>query len=83
MGDTEKGTKTERTPLVTPTEVEKRHEKHRVHTLSEDALDTFKLGIPIFIAMLSWVGVRTRINPFFECRCAVHPSLIFSFSLFR
>jgi hypothetical protein len=23
-------------------------------------VDTVQLGIPIFIAMLSWVGVRTR-----------------------
>jgi hypothetical protein len=27
------------------------------HSLSEDVIDTFKLGVPIFIAMLSWVGV--------------------------
>jgi hypothetical protein len=27
------------------------------HSLSEDVIDTIKLGVPIFIAMLSWVGV--------------------------
>jgi hypothetical protein len=27
------------------------------HSLSEDVIDTMKLGVPIFIAMLSWVGV--------------------------
>lgn len=66
VGDAEKGTKTERTPLiVAPTEVEtptniedeRKHHHHHHHRLVEDVLDTFKLGIPIFIAMLSWVGV--------------------------
>lgn len=27
------------------------------HTIMEDVIDTIKLGVPIFIAMLSWVGV--------------------------
>jgi hypothetical protein len=34
--------------------------KPQIHSLSEDIIDTFKLGLPIFIAMLSWVGVRKR-----------------------
>jgi hypothetical protein len=29
------------------------------HSLSEDVIDTIKLGVPIFIAMLSWVGVSS------------------------
>jgi hypothetical protein len=29
----------------------------RLPSVLDDALDTVKLGIPIFIAMLSWVGV--------------------------
>ena len=50
----------EKTPLVSPTEVEEQplKEGHKVHTILEDAIDTVKLGVPIFIAMLSWVGVR-------------------------
>lgn len=30
------------------------------HSLSEDIIETVKLGVPIFIAMLSWVGVRVQ-----------------------
>jgi len=27
-------------------------------SFQDDAMDTIKLGVPIFITMLSWVGVR-------------------------
>ena len=28
-------------------------------TIAEDAVDTVRLGVPIFLAMLSWVGMKT------------------------
>lgn len=31
----------------------------RPHSISEDVLDTLKLGVPIFVAMLSWVGMKS------------------------
>ena len=31
--------------------------KPQCHSMKEDILDTFHLGVPIFISMLSWVGV--------------------------
>lgn len=36
------------------------------HTLSEDIIDTIKLGVPIFIAMLSWVGVSQWVRLTFK-----------------
>lgn len=39
--------------------------QNRLPSLAEDALDTVKLGIPIFIARLSFVGVSKRVCVFF------------------
>jgi hypothetical protein len=60
--DPEKGTSTETTPLVSGSSTEVEGDKidfpePHSHTVVEDVLDTLKLGVPIFIAMLSWVGV--------------------------
>ena len=33
---------------------------HRFPSILDDAMDTVKLGVPIFIAMVSWVGVSKR-----------------------
>jgi hypothetical protein len=57
--DPESGS-TESTPLVEKdVGLDSVSKKAQKTTVLEDALDTFKLGVPIFIAMLSWVGVRT------------------------
>lgn len=49
--------KTETTPLVDKKETSGTDSTVTDHSVYDDALDTFKLGVPIFIAMLSWVGV--------------------------
>jgi hypothetical protein len=60
MPDPEKGS-TETTPLVgAKKKVESFTSEISENSVWEDAVDTVQLGIPIFIAMLSWVGVRTR-----------------------
>ena len=53
-GDPEKA---EADPLVTK---EEKDDPDRNATVHDDIVDTIKLGVPIFVAMLSWVGVSTR-----------------------
>jgi hypothetical protein len=58
MDNAEQGNET--TPLVTKkVAIEESLAGHldRLPSVLDDALDTVKLGVPIFIAMLSWVGV--------------------------
>ena len=65
--------KSETTPLLEAVEKESSSNKRNSHhyhpktTILEDAADTFKLGVPIFIAMLSWVGVRKHWCLIFFC----------------
>ncbi|KAG7338049.1 MATE efflux family protein [Nitzschia inconspicua] len=69
---TESSAANESTPLIVPTalvvkdglEVSEDDSsaiaiEPRYHSISEDVIDTVKLGVPIFIAMLSWVGMKT------------------------
>lgn len=50
---------TENTPLVAKAgSKDATQSSHQLPTIWEDAQDIVKLGVPIFIAMLSWVGVR-------------------------
>lgn len=58
MNDAEQGSET--TPLVKKkVAIEEPLSGHldRLPSFLDDALDTVKLGVPIFISMLSWVGV--------------------------
>jgi multidrug resistance protein, MATE family len=57
MTDTEQGN--EITPLVKKATILAPNELEIQPTFWEDMMDTVKLGIPIFIAMLSWVGMKT------------------------
>jgi hypothetical protein len=52
----------ETTPLVkktviTDSEAPIEHPIDRLPSFRDDVFDTVKLGVPIFISMLSWVGV--------------------------
>ena len=62
MGDEEKGTvKTETTPLVALVQEDEVEDVGKAPSIYNDAVDTIKLGVPIFIARLSWVGVSETI----------------------
>jgi hypothetical protein len=50
--------------------------QNRLPSLAEDALDTVKLGLPIFIARLSFVGVSTRLCASFSFKRCVALLLI-------
>lgn len=57
-GDPENGA-TETTPLVNTFKPEGVDDvKVQIISITEEVIDTIKLGAPIFIAMVSWVGVR-------------------------
>lgn len=45
-------------PLV---EKEKKESDDANATFQDDVIDTVKLGVPLFIAMLSWVGVSATV----------------------
>ncbi len=60
MGDAEQGT--EKTPLVKKTTPTDSKPSLSRTTVQEDAWDTLQLGIPIFISMLSWVGVSFQVQ---------------------
>ena len=52
--------KTETSPLVEKKRsLSTKHAQHQKPTVWEDAIDTFKLGVPIFVSMLSWVGMKS------------------------
>lgn len=52
--DSEKG---ETDPLIAGKENVKALGEHG--SFHDDAIDTIKLGLPIFVSMISWVGVST------------------------
>jgi MATE family multidrug resistance protein len=57
MTDTEQGNET--TPLVKKTRIQVPDAVAVLPTVMDDIIDTVKLGVPIFISMLSWVGMKT------------------------
>jgi multidrug resistance protein, MATE family len=57
MPDAEKGNET--TPLVKKVTVQESEKVADLPTKMDDVIDTVKLGVPIFISMLSWVGMKT------------------------
>jgi len=57
MTDAEQGNET--TPLVKKKTVQTSDKLSVLPTIMDDVIDTVKLGVPIFISMLSWVGMKT------------------------
>lgn len=49
----------ETTPLVKKTTIQAPDAVAVLPTIMDDIIDTLKLGVPIFISMLSWVGMKT------------------------
>lgn len=49
---------TEATPLVDTSVLDRKEDDtHKTVSITEEVVDTIKLGVPIFVAMVSWVGV--------------------------
>lgn len=57
MTDAEQGNET--TPLVKKMTAQTSDKVSVLPTIMDDVVDTVKLGVPIFISMLSWVGMKT------------------------
>jgi multidrug resistance protein, MATE family len=52
------GSRLEKQPLITNASIGG-DEDEDLPTILDDAMDTIRLGVPIFVAMLSWVGMKT------------------------